>query len=236
MGCCDNFVRFILIIVNVATVVSGLILIAVGGLSFAQQPDFNEYTGGTNYTAASLFLIILGAVVLIVGLFGCFGALKKNQHLLKVYGAFIILCIILQLVLVVFGFINKGAIVTAGKSYANSTFNQTDFADMDNLAQKTVNLFQENLQCCGLDGPSFWTGDLPDSCCGNNTVNATVVAEPCSVETAYQVGCYSAAEAKLNACGTLIIIIAIIILVVEILCVLAGFYSVKNNDYTQVEA
>jgi len=236
MGCCDNFIRFILIIVNVATLLSGLILIAVGALSLAQQSDFNDYTGGTSYTAASFFLIILGAVVLIVSLVGCFGAFKKNQNLLKVYGGFIILCIILQLVLIIFGFINKGAIAEAGKSYANSTFNQTDFADMDNLAQKTVDLFQTNLECCGLDGPSFWTGDLPASCCANVTANATVVAEPCSAEKAYQVGCYSAAEAALNACGTIIIIIAIIILVVEILCVLAGFYSVKNNDYSPVEA
>lgn len=234
MGCCDTFVRFILIIVNVATVISGLILVAVGVLSLAQQSDFNDYTGGTNYTAASLFLIILGAVVLIVGLFGCFGALKKNQNLLKVYGAFIILCIILEIVLCVFAFINKGAIVEAGKSYANSTFNQTDFSDMDNLAQKTVNLFQDSLDCCGLDGPSFWTGDLPASCCASDA-NATVV-EPCTVDTAYSTGCYEAAEVALGQCGMLIIIIAIIVLVIEILCVLAGFYSVKNNDYTQVEA
>lgn len=236
MGFCDSFIRFILIIVNVATLLSGLILIAVGALSLTQQSDFNDYTGGTNYTAASFFLIILGAVVLIVSLIGCFGAFKKNQNLLKAYGGFIILCIILQLVLIVFGFINKGAIVGAGRAYANSTFNQTDFADMDNLAQKTVNLFQVNLECCGLDGPSFWTGDLPASCCGNGTANATVVAEPCSTEKAFQIGCYAAAENTLNACGTIIIIIAIIILVVEILCVLAGFYSVRNDDYRQVEA
>ena len=46
MGFCDSFIRFILIIVNVATLLSGLILIAVGALSLTQQSDFNDYTGG----------------------------------------------------------------------------------------------------------------------------------------------------------------------------------------------
>ena len=64
------------------------------------------------------------------------------------------------------------------------------------------------------NGPKFWVGDIPQSCCANST---TVIE--CMQFTTYQTGCYDAAEATIKACGTIIINIGIIILVIELLWV-----------------
>jgi len=240
MGCCETILRMLLVIVN-------LLMMAVGGVMLITGivfklgkedlvPQLSDYS--TSMEGISLFVIIVGAVVAIVGLLGCAGACLKKNGILNFYFLIVLVTLVLQVALIIFTILKKDAVIAQVTEAVTETFNAVN----DNTATPTDNqkratsFIERSAECCGLTGPAFWTNSdhpadmVPAGCCADFEYSSSdVPAWTCPRTDAYTAGCLEAAPDMITDNAWTLLIIVIIIMVVEIVCMLAACYSKKND-------
>jgi len=240
MGCCETILRMLLVIVN-------LLMMAVGGVMLITGivfklgkedlvPQLSDYS--TSMEGISLFVIIVGAVVAIVGLLGCMGACLKKNGILNFYFLIVLVTLVLQVALIIFTILKKDAVIAQVTEAVTETFDAVNDATAtatDNQKRATSYL-ESAAECCGLTGPAYWTnrpatdGMVPAGCCADFEYSAKEVpAWTCPLADAYKAGCLKAAPDMITDNAWTLLIIVIIIMVVEIVCMLAACYSKKND-------
>jgi len=240
MGCCETILRMLLVIVN-------LLMMAVGGVMLITGivfklgkedlvPQLSDYS--TSMEGISLFVIIVGAVVAIVGLLGCMGACLKKNGILNFYFLIVLVTLVLQVALIIFTILKKDAVIAQVTEAVTETFNAVNDGTATDKEKQATSYLESAAECCGLTGPAFWTdtadaqttGMVPAGCCKGYEADATVVpAWTCALADAYTAGCLEAAPDMIKDNAWTLLIIVIIIMVVEIVCMLAACYSKKND-------
>jgi len=137
---------------------------------------------------AALLIIVGGAIVMVLGFIGCFGAWRESQCLLVTF--FFILFLILGLV--VAGVILFAFFPTHIENNFKAEFKKVfDKWVDDGNTNQTVDFIQESLKCCGIDGQQDYTSQnktVPNSCKEGNVSSGTI----------YTTGCLDAFKAKIN--------------------------------------
>ncbi|XP_049895348.1 tetraspanin-2a [Epinephelus moara] len=140
-------VKYLLFVFNFIFWLSGLLVLAVG-LWLRFDPDTVELL--TDDSAPDTFFIAVyillgaGGLMMIVGFFGCFGAVRESQCLLASFFACLLIIFGAEIAAGVFGFINKEQIVEeVQKFYRNSV------ADVTNPNGTAIAIiYQKTLNCC----------------------------------------------------------------------------------------
>jgi len=187
MGGCTNCVRIAFFCFNVIFWLLGVLALGIGIYSRIETDSWKDLLNSETIFEASNLLIIAGGIVSVTGFLGCLGALKKYQWLLAVY-AFVVVCVLaIEVVAGVYVYMKSDLMenqLTAGLTNGiHINYGNTDTASK--ALTKAIDWFQENVKCCGVEGPGDWknsdwrlrtlTGEtVPRSCCRDEVTNCNM--------------------------------------------------------------
>ncbi|XP_023143158.1 tetraspanin-2a [Amphiprion ocellaris] len=145
-------VKYLLFAFNFIFWLSGLLVLAVG-LWLRFDPETVELlTGdGAPYTFFIAVYILLGAggLMMIVGFFGCFGAVRESQCLLASFFACLLIIFGAEITAGVFGFLNKEQIAEEVQKFYSSSVSDTSNPNGTAIAL----IYHKTLNCCGSSTP-----------------------------------------------------------------------------------
>ncbi|KAM8711859.1 hypothetical protein ACLKA7_012378 [Drosophila subpalustris] len=215
MGCATGTIKYSLFLFNALWAILGIVVIVFGGLGLGAMPE--------KYAIA---IMILGGVILLISMFGCFGAIRESSRMLWTYVT--LLLVLLVLIVVVILFNTRDTF----KRYAMQTVE--DHWQQELTRPGSMDLLQKTYSCCGRYGAGdyFTIGHrndtVPSSCCrSNNCVNPlNVYNEGClsSVEKAFADEAATTRYCEWGLLGFDLIILALAI-------ILAIHYSNRRRRY-----
>ena len=98
-NCCDSLFKTIIMLFNLIFALVGFVLIGFGIYVQLGAKDYLNFLGDayTNYRQLqTVFIIILGGIIIVIAFFGCCGAIKENKCMMYTYGFFLFLVLIAQ--------------------------------------------------------------------------------------------------------------------------------------------
>ncbi|XP_061543197.1 tetraspanin-2a [Phycodurus eques] len=155
-------VKYLLFVFNFIFWLSGLLVLAVG-LWLRFDPETVELLTGNDapdtFFIAVYILLGAGSLMMLVGFFGCFGAVRESQCLLASFFACLLIIFAAEIAAGVFGFINKEQIVEEVQKFYSSSISETSNPNATAIAL----IYHKTLNCCG-GSTSAATSDLcPDA-------------------------------------------------------------------------
>jgi len=205
-GCC-SFTKFLFIFFNVIFFLIGAAALGIGiwaqvSKTFTEQvyklleevfkldkADVTKVIDAETIDSAAILIIVGGAVVMVLGFIGCFGALKENQCLL---GAFFVLLFL------ILGVIVAGVILV---QFFPSTLKDNFKPVLKEIvgewngngnANQTIDLIQTQLKCCGVDGKIDYNN-------ANKTIPHSCYPDGNSNNAPYDQGCLKAFSEQISA-------------------------------------
>jgi tetraspanin-4 len=228
-------VKFVFFAFNVLFWLLGCAILGIGIWLQVSKGAYASLSPSFNFLSATVLCIAAGILVLLVGFFGCCGAIMENKCLLMTYFILVIVIFILEIVSVVLVFINRLEIQTLVsaelKKGIKKQYRKTDDEEGLKAAWAYV---QSSFQCCGVDNYTDWyqpdSNKVPRECCRNIT-NCKDEDSPADW---YPKGCLE--ELKMSFTQNLYIlgILAICIAVVQILGLVASmalFCCLRQDKY-----
>ncbi|XP_062142649.1 CD63 antigen [Drosophila sulfurigaster albostrigata] len=163
-----NAVKYTLFGFNLIFLITGIILIAVGAGVGAVYTGYELFLTAKFFSIPT-FLIVIGAFIIVITFFGCWGALKENYCLILSFSIMLFIIFILELAAGISGYVLRND--------AYSLINSTLFDSLSeyNSVRKTPTTalwdnVQRDFQCCGVTNYTNWSdkfknSSLPISCC-----------------------------------------------------------------------
>ncbi|EDW01559.1 23 kDa integral membrane protein [Drosophila grimshawi] len=174
MGCATGTIKYTLFLFNALWAILGILVVVFGILGWGAMPQ--KYAVG---------IMVLGGIILVISMFGCFGAIRESARMLWTY---VTLLLVLLVLIAVFIYFNSRDVFM---KYAVQTVE--DNWQMELTKPGSMDLIQKTYSCCGRYGPGDYmaidhrNNTVPSSCCkGNNCLN------PLNV---YPEGCLTKVEA-----------------------------------------
>ncbi|KAK1152319.1 CD9 antigen-like [Acipenser oxyrinchus oxyrinchus] len=146
-------VKYLLFIFNFIFWVVGSVVLAVGlWLRFDSTTTsiFAVESSPATFFIGVYILIGAGTLIMLVGFFGCCGAVRESQCLLGLFFSSILVIFAAEVAAGVFGFMNKDTIVNEIKDVYTSA---VDDFNRDYSSNHTLTVFHEALKCCGNGTP-----------------------------------------------------------------------------------
>ncbi|XP_029005609.1 tetraspanin-2a [Betta splendens] len=141
-------VKYLLFVFNFIFWLSGLLVLAVG-LWLRFDPNTKELLAVDDapdtFFIAVYILLGAGGLMMVVGFFGCFGAVRESQCLLASFFACLLIIFGAEIAAGVFGFLNKEQIVEEVQKFYSSSL--TEASDVNGTAVATI--YHQVLNCCG---------------------------------------------------------------------------------------
>jgi len=138
------------------------------GIWVRVDPQFQEYVKQGNleelYTAAYI-LIAVGVIIMLLGFLGCCGAIRESQCMLVTFFIFLFIIFIVLLAAGIWAVVNKDKFRDKVNDFIKEKVKK--YKEGDEMAKQLMDNMQENLKCCGADGPSDYIVALkvpPKSC------------------------------------------------------------------------
>ncbi|KAJ7998731.1 hypothetical protein DPEC_G00207920 [Dallia pectoralis] len=159
-------VKYLLFIFNFIFWLSGSLVLAMGlWLKFDAEivQLLNDDEAPDTFFIAVYILIGAGGIMMLVGFFGCCGALKESQCLLASFFACLLVIFGAEVAAGVFGFMNKETIIEdVQKFYTESTLESSASANRTAV----VSIYQSVLNCCSKapSNPSLCPGEDTKDC------------------------------------------------------------------------
>lgn len=187
MGFRMNLLKLVIVVPNILTLIIGITMIVFGSMAANKVNDFDfsneryEFAhdlGVHDLRAGSAVAIVAGILTSIVSVLALCGVGAKSRPLLIIYCMIMFLVLILEIAAAILGFIFYGHVKDKFQGFL-----MTDLDSWDNAKDKRNNetnfliYIQDNLECCGVEGPNDWLNakewechdtpkQLPRSCCG----------------------------------------------------------------------
>nr|XP_032513923.1 CD63 antigen-like isoform X1 [Danaus plexippus plexippus] len=188
MGCGSGFVKYVLFFFNLVVALFGLAVIGIGVAVLLNWSVIREELNGHLSVAPWLFIVI-GAVMFVIAFFGCCGAIRESHCMVVTYAIFLLVIIIVQVILAVLLFTNGDSIKEGLVKTMNTLYNK---GTTDAASRTVFNNLEQQLQCCGKNGPSdYGLLELPKSCCSNVGTLGKVLGNSCTLVDANTEGCSS---------------------------------------------
>nr|XP_057943324.1 tetraspanin-18-like [Doryrhamphus excisus]XP_057943325.1 tetraspanin-18-like [Doryrhamphus excisus] len=187
MGDCVNCIRRLLMICSSLMALLGILLIIVTVWIFLENDEIGKVVMVNSTVRSSVSCgLFLGIVLFLVGLVGCFGALRQKQFLLSLFFMAIIVIYVMQLLGLLLFFVNRtklqkeafkaqmyaaysGASSEASSAEENPAAQKTSDSDSNPTPLSHWDGLMLAFKCCGVFGPEdVKTGNLsevPKQCC-----------------------------------------------------------------------
>jgi hypothetical protein len=181
-----NTVKFLLMLINFLTLLSGVLLLALAiyGMT-AQARTTNLYS-----SSVPTWILVLSIFLIIASVMGFYGTTKENTNALRTYLGLVMVLFAVQLIL--------GAIALARVNQIGAMmFDAWDDAYVKN--PDTIRRIERAFQCCGY--ASLLDRPVPEDCSVNRAFG---FVEPCQQKVV------STGKDVLKAIGTTLMIVAIL--------------------------
>ncbi|KAH8418838.1 hypothetical protein KR222_001031 [Zaprionus bogoriensis] len=163
-----NAVKYTLFGFNLIFLITGIILIGVGAGVGSIYTGYEIFLTG-NFFSIPTFLIVIGAFIIVITFFGCWGALKENYCLILSFSVMLFIIFILELAAGISGYVLRND----AYNMLNKTLTDSMFKYNSSSQSETTALWddvQRDFHCCGVWNYSDWKNvfhneELPLSCC-----------------------------------------------------------------------
>jgi len=205
LGCGPLTVKYLVFIFNFIFFLSGVTLIAVGGVAQVFFSQYIEFFDG-KFDTPAIGLIILGSIILVVAFFGCCGAKKENVCMLRTFSFLMVAIVVCEIAAGITVAVLRSDIEVLVKKNMNETM--TKYGDDKSIVTKTWDDLQTKYTCCGTNDYSDWENTpfgqnttimgVPDSCCKTESPGCghNVFPNNQTINNIYTAGCYSALVAS----------------------------------------
>uniref|UniRef100_A0A8D2ZZC0 Tetraspanin n=1 Tax=Scophthalmus maximus TaxID=52904 RepID=A0A8D2ZZC0_SCOMX len=148
-------VKYLLFVFNFIFWLMGSFVLAVG-LWLRFDPETVSLLNGEKapdtFFIGVYILIGAGSLVMLVGFFGCCGAVRESQCLLGSFFACLLIIFGAEVAAGVFGFLNKDKIIEDVQNFYSTTYNENNNSTL-------IVSYQKVLNCCGTSAtPDCETG------------------------------------------------------------------------------
>lgn len=235
MGC---FTKFFLAALNFAVFALGVGVVVLASLILSHGQDFQALIDKGSFTVP-IVLLIIGVIILLIGFFGCFGAIKESPCLLYTYGTIVLALLLAQIAVVAYGAIEKDNIkdfMSVNMFRVFKTYGESQ------EETKSLDTAQHSLKCCGVESYRDWQqigtgsvdGDVPFGCCKTMDVgcNQNIFrASFADVEARiYTIGCHKQFWDIINGESVWLIVGAVVLGLVQLACVVIGCGIAKRSS------
>lgn len=172
---------------------SGLALIIIGSYIKSKYGDYLSYgEESSKFTSVSVFIIIVGIIVFVIGFLGCCGAIKENYCMITTFAVLLGIIFILEIVAGALGFAYRKKVeAEVGKSLEDAV--DKYFNSDQPGAKELLDWAQQKFECCGRNSSSEYsifsngtcilTGGVP-SCHKGNSCTGTLFTKGCEASFA----------------------------------------------------
>ncbi|KAJ9576359.1 hypothetical protein L9F63_006771, partial [Diploptera punctata] len=206
----------------------GLAILVAGAISYANIDEINHALKDVNIQGSPIALIVVGSIVFIIAFYGCCGAIRESHCMIITFAIFLIVILIIEIAIGVVAFVNRDGydeVITKNveEMFGNYTKNDEYKTQVDSI--------QKSLECCGVNGPDYWTSStFPTSCCVKPEGNCIYSKDP---NVVFQAGCKAKLKEFLLNIGVFLGALAIAVGVIEIIGVVFALClasSIKNKE------
>uniref|UniRef100_A0A182LRX5 Tetraspanin n=1 Tax=Anopheles culicifacies TaxID=139723 RepID=A0A182LRX5_9DIPT len=150
-------VKYMIFVISITfAVVAAMLLsmaVAIGNLF----DDFQNFIDSHFFVPPNL-LIAIGVILLVIALFGCVGALKESTAMINVYGVLLLIVFVLQLAAAIAAFVMRGQVEMMVRQKIFDSM--ADYKQVEGY-RNPIDMLQNTLECCGVDGYNDWAQFLP---------------------------------------------------------------------------
>lgn len=177
-------IKFLFFGFNVLFWLLGCALLGVGIWLQISKSAYSSLHPTFNFLSATAICIMLGVFILLIGFFGCCGAIMENKCLLVTYFILVVVIFILEIIATVMLFVYRAEVeAVVSEELRNGLkhkYPPTAHDDPDGLREIWA-FVQSNYSCCGVDNYTDWYGTpgmdhldkTPPECCLNTTACVT---------------------------------------------------------------
>jgi len=171
-NCCDSMLTKLVAIFNFFLFLVGAILIGVGTYVHLKMGDYLNYFDDS-YVNASVLFIILGAIVLILGFFGCCGACTENSCMMFTFATLLAIVVIAEVGAAIAVYVFRADAHNIISSKMNEGLTNYNKGEEYKGVTDTWNAVQSDFVCCGVKDYNDWknttfgesVNGVPDACC-----------------------------------------------------------------------
>lgn len=188
---CTKCIKYLLFVFNFVFWLAGGVILGVA-LWLRHDPkttsllylELGDRSAPNTFYVGIYILIAVGAVMMVVGFLGCYGAIQEAQCLLATFFACLVILFACEVAAGIWGFVNKNQIAKDMKQFYDQAAQQTvvDDKDMASKAQAVMKTFHQTLNCCGSKTLSQTTNlHLRSTTCPNspNSLATILYKEDC---------------------------------------------------------
>ncbi|NWW93823.1 TSN1 protein, partial [Rhynochetos jubatus] len=178
MGC-FTFIKVMMILFNLAIFLGGGTLLGVGVWVTVDGQSFLDIFGALSSSVlqvvnVSYFLIVIGAILMVIGFLGCCGAQKESKCLLMMFFSVVLIIFIAEVAAAVVALVYTGLAETLLTAVVTPLLKEKFGAD-DSFTH-IWNVTMSEVRCCGLNNYTDFTdspwhkekGTYPEPCFGGS--------------------------------------------------------------------
>ncbi|XP_052675113.1 tetraspanin-9-like isoform X1 [Crassostrea angulata] len=252
-------INIFFLIAGISLLIGGAIMNEKGGAYAAQYMPLLENISIGSFKMGSLvkalagFGVSLGLFAVVIAIIGIAGAITRMRLLLIIYGAVIIIILLLEFVALGGWFTFKHEMVASIKDQMLNLIQRYD-GNAANQLTRAWNFLFLTFHCCGVNpvilGNDFvssiwWLNPLrgqaiiPGHCCvgadpntADFNINQLCTINPSTVTAYIDRGCYNEMSNIMNPYSSTFIAIGVVLVIIEICAVIAAFgmLSQMKND------
>ncbi|XP_068263072.1 tetraspanin-1 [Nyctibius grandis] len=188
MGC-FTFIKVMMILFNLAIFLGGGTLLGVGIWVSVDGQSFLDIFGAVSSSVlqvvnVSYFLIVIGAILLVIGFLGCCGAQKESKCLLMMFFSVVLIIFIAEIAAAVVALVYTGLAEMLLTAVVTPLLKEKYGEDMS--LTHIWNVTMREVHCCGLNNYTDFTDSpwykeqktYPEPCCKD--------LQPCNITLAAQ--------------------------------------------------
>ncbi|XP_078050560.1 tetraspanin 6 isoform X2 [Augochlora pura] len=221
MSCVSDCIKWLLFLFNFLFLLCGIGILTIGIIARVKMASPNSGIE-THVAFPAITLIVLGSVIFVISFFGCCGAIRESHCMTITFASFLLFILLIQVAVAIYAFV-----VVKDADVRQEYLILFDKYNKDNASMEVVDIFQSELQCCGVDSPNDFHNDtLPQSCCAQREGG-------CYLNKAYQKGCAKALKEALQLAGSVLGGVAIGIAGVELVGIIFALClanSIRNTE------
>ncbi|XP_009074380.1 PREDICTED: tetraspanin-1 [Acanthisitta chloris] len=184
-----TFIKVMMILFNLIIFLSGGTLLGVGIWVTVDEPSFLNIFGALSSSIlqvvnVSYVLIAIGAVLLVIGFLGCYGAQKESKCLLMMFFSVVLIIFIAEVAVAVVALVYTGPAEVLLTAVVTPKLKEK--YGVDGTFTENWNVTMTKFHCCGLNNytdfnNSYWyetKHTYPESCCNmQQPCNDTLAAQ-----------------------------------------------------------
>ncbi|NXR38568.1 TSN1 protein, partial [Zosterops hypoxanthus] len=188
MGC-FTFIKVMMILFNLVIFLSGGTLLGVGIWVKVDGESFVDIFGALSSSILQVvnvgyLFIVIGAILLVIGFLGCYGAQKESKCLLMMFFSVVLIIFIAEVAAAVLALVFTGLAETLLTGLVTPLLKEKYGPDPD--FTKIWNITMTEVHCCGLNNYTDFNnsyyyethGSYPEQCCDmKKPCNSTLAAQ-----------------------------------------------------------